>query len=522
MSSEPSVDRRAFSFFRRIGGHASNQAPSQLTLGVMVFVVGAASLGAEIAAARLLAPWFGDSTIIWANTIATVLVALSAGYWLGGRMADRDPSIVAMSKIIFAAAILMALVPFVGSPFLRISVEALDNIEAGAFVGSLIAVLVLIAVPVVLLGAVAPFAIRLSVQKVEEAGETAGRLYAISTIGSLAGVFLSALVLIPFLGTRRTFLVFAVALALVAVLGLRMPRALVLPAGLAVLIALPIGTIKAADGSKVIWESETQYQYARVVEDPNGERTLELNEGQAIHSVYRPGEYLTGDYWDEFLVAPLATGAEHPRRIAILGNAAGTTARALGHYFPDAQIDAVEIDGELTQVGRDLFDLRAPNLTTHTADARPWLRQSDERYDLIMVDAYHQPYIPFYMATREFFELVREHLTPAGVAAINIGHPENSDDLEEVLTATVRAEFRYVLRDPVVETNTVLLASKAALSAGHVTRARDSLHVDLRPVATRFAARLGPSLLGGRVYTDDVSPVEWLVDASLVEVAAGG
>jgi spermidine synthase len=491
-------------------------------LGVIVFVVGAASLGAEIAAARLLAPWFGDSTIIWANTIATVLVALSIGYWLGGKMADRDPSIVAMSKIIFGASILMALVPFLGSPFLRISVEALDNIEAGAFVGSLIAVLVLIAVPVVLLGAVAPFAIRLSVHKIEEAGAVAGRLYAISTIGSLAGVFLSALVLIPFVGTRRTFLVFAVALALVAVLGLRMPRALVLPAALAVLIALPIGTIKAADGARVIWEQETEYQYARVVEDSDGKRTLELNEGQAIHSVYRPGEYLTGDYWDEFLIAPFATGGGTPEKVAILGNAAGTTARALGHYFPGSQIDAVEIDGELTEAGRDYFDLRARKLRTHTADARPWLRRSDERYDLIMVDAYHQPYIPFYMATKEFFEEVRDHLTPGGVVAINIGHPEDSDALEEVLTATVKDVFPHVMRDAIVDTNTVLLASQAPLSSAAVRQAEAGLHPDLRSLAADFAGRLAPPLTGGKVYTDDVSPVEWLVDASLVKVAADG
>src|SRR5215203_6157125 len=180
-------------------------------------VVGAASLGAEIAAARLLAPWFGASTIIWANTIATVLVALSAGYWVGGRLADREPTLAGLSKVVLGAAGLLALVPFVAGPFLRISVEALDRVEAGAFAGSLLAVLVLVATPVLLLGAVAPYAIRLSVRTVEEAGRVAGRLYAISTLGSLAGVFLAALVLIPLVGTRRTFLAFALSLALVAV-----------------------------------------------------------------------------------------------------------------------------------------------------------------------------------------------------------------------------------------------------------------------------------------------------------------
>src|SRR5919197_5369860 len=147
-------------------------------LELIVFVVGAASLGAEIAAARLLAPWFGASTIIWANTIATVLVALSAGYWVGGRLADRDPTLAGLSRLVLGAAALLALVPFVAGPFLRISVDALDRVEAGVFAGSLFAGLILVAAPVLLLGAVAPYAVRLSVRTVDEAGRVAGRLYA--------------------------------------------------------------------------------------------------------------------------------------------------------------------------------------------------------------------------------------------------------------------------------------------------------------------------------------------------------
>src|SRR5919204_2188077 len=146
-------------------------------LGLLVFVVGAASLGTETAAARLLAPYFGASTIVWANTIATVLVALSAGYWIGGRLADRDPTLRGLSRVVLLAALLLAAVPFVAEPFLRISVQALDAVQAGAFVGSLAAVLVLVAVPVLLLGTVAPYAIRLSVARVDEAGRISGRPY---------------------------------------------------------------------------------------------------------------------------------------------------------------------------------------------------------------------------------------------------------------------------------------------------------------------------------------------------------
>src|SRR5918995_5051845 len=185
-------------------------------LPILVFVVGTGSLGAEIAAVRLLAPYFGASTIVWANTIGIVLVALSVGYWLGGRLADRHPNMRGLCLVALIAAGLLAIVPFVADPMLEIAVDALDEISAGAFLGSLVGVLVLVAIPVLLLGTVSPWAIRLAVSSVEEAGTVAGRLYALSTAGSLVGTLLSALLLIPLVGTRRTFLVFALAIALVA------------------------------------------------------------------------------------------------------------------------------------------------------------------------------------------------------------------------------------------------------------------------------------------------------------------
>ena len=150
-----------------------------------MFVVGAGSLGAEISAARLLAPYFGASTIIWANTIATVLVALSAGYAIGGRLADRRADLQGLCMIVLAAAALLALVPFVSTPFLRFSVKALGSLSVGGFLGSLAAVLVLVAVPVMLLGTVAPYANRLALARVADTGTVTGHLYAISTAGSL-------------------------------------------------------------------------------------------------------------------------------------------------------------------------------------------------------------------------------------------------------------------------------------------------------------------------------------------------
>jgi spermidine synthase len=489
-------------------------------LQILVFVVGSASLGAEIAAARLMAPFFGASTIVWANTIGVVLVALSVGYWIGGRLGDRHPHLRGLCLLVMGAAVLLAVVPFVARPFFDVSVDALDSVSAGAFVGSLIGVLFLVAVPVILLGACSPYALRLALDDVEHSGRIAGRLYAISTAGSLVGTMVAALVLIPFAGTQRTFLAFAAALALIAALGLGW-RFLALPAALIGALALPVGTIKAAGDGRVLYEQESALQYIRVVEEPDGDRVLELNEGEAQHSLYRPGSYLTGGYWDGMLVLPFTALERPPQRVAILGNGAGTTARAYGRFFPGARVDGVEIDPALEEVGRRYFDLGSnPNLTVHNEDARPWLRRADSGYQLIVVDSYRQPYVPFYLATREFFDLVSERLAPGGVVVVNVGHPEGNDDLETVISRTMSAVFPNVLRDPFDDSNTLLVAGEGAASAGRLRAAIKRPPSGLRQLAEAEATRVGPRLPGGSVYTDDRAPVEWLVDRSILGYAA--
>jgi spermidine synthase len=488
-------------------------------LPVLVFAVGMASLGAEIAAARLLAPYFGASTVVWANTIGVVLVALSVGYWFGGRIADRHPQLRALCGMVLGAAALMALVPFAARPFLGFSVSAFETVSVGGFLGSLLGVLALVAVPVALLGAASPWAIRLAVHEVDRSGEIAGRLYAISTAGSLFGTMIAALVLIPFAGTQRTFLAFALVLALVAATGLGWRFAAVPVVLLGATLAIPEGTIKAAGEGRVLYEAETTHQYARVVEESDGDRVLELNEGQAVHSLYRPGSYLTGGYWDGNLVLPAAASAAPPRRVAILGNAAGTVARAYGRFYPATAVDAVEIDAELTELGRRFFDLRNPRMQTFAEDARPWLARSEGGYDAIMVDAYRQPYIPFYLATREFFALARDRLAPGGTLIVNVGHPEGNDDLERVLGATMAAAFPDVLRNPIEPTNTLLVASEAPISAEGMRRHLPELPPGLRATAGEVAASLYPRLVGGEVFTDDRAPVEWLIDTSLLSYA---
>jgi len=502
-----------------VHAEAVNGRPDRLALGALVFGAGIGALATEITASRLLAPYFGSSTIVWANLIGIVLGALALGYWLGGRLADRRPEPALLGSIVLAGAVLVAVIPFLAEPFLDLTVEGLDDASAGAVIGSFVAVLLLCAPPVVLLGMVSPFAIRLAVSSIETAGAVAGRLYALSTAGSLLGVFLPALVLIPAIGTQRTFLVIAALLA-VSSCFLLGARYLVVGAVLSALILLPPGAIKPQEG--LLHEETSYHQYIQVVEQEDGRRLLYLNEGVAVHSVWRPDAVLTGGVWDAFLALPPLLGRPL-ERVAILGNAAGTTARALGVYYPEAEIDGVELDPAVSRVGRDYFGLEDnPRLTVHDADARPFLRRTDHRYDLIIVDAYHQPYVPFYLATREFFGLVRERLAPGGIVALNVAAVPDDERLVRAIGRTIGAELPQVLQWPALRFNSIVVGLTERLAPRELERRLATGPADLAPLRDLIARDVRPLTAPGRPWTDDRAPVEWLTDRMIISYAAEG
>ncbi|HZU01982.1 MAG TPA: fused MFS/spermidine synthase, partial [Ktedonobacteraceae bacterium] len=191
---------------------------------VLVFVAGATSMGIEMSASRLLAPYFGTSLFVWANLIGLILLYLTVGYYVGGRVADRRPYPVVLYGITAVASLWTAIIPVASRPILLWSQSAFASYSAGVFYGSLVAVILLFAVPVILLGCVSPYAIRLRVEQIGKSGRTAGLLYAISTCGSIVGTFLPVLVLIPDIGTRYTFFTIACALLLVSLVGLLTTR----------------------------------------------------------------------------------------------------------------------------------------------------------------------------------------------------------------------------------------------------------------------------------------------------------
>ena len=500
-------------------------------LYVTAFASGLVSLAVELAAASLLRPHFGTVNLVWATIIGLIMLYLTAGYFIGGRWADRSPHRATLYQIVAWAAFLTGLVPFAAQPVLRLVSPGWSNFDVAMLGGSFVAVLILFSVPITLIGCVSPFIIRLAVKDVESAGQTAGRVYAVSTAGSVAGTFLPDLLLVPTIGTRNTFVLLSLFLLAVALVGLARsrPRRLLLylwmPAVI-ILLALTLRgqPVKAAQGA--IYETESAYNYIQVVEDEAGCRYLLLNEGQGIHSVYCPGELRTSGPWDYFLVAPYFNPPPYPpdrvESVALIGLAAGTIARQYTAAYGPIPIDGIEIDPEIVRVGQEYFNLNLNlnlNLNTIIADGRYYLAHSDRRYTVIGVDAYRLPYIPPHLTTVEFFRQVRDHLTADGVVVINVGHTPQDYRLVEAMLATMLEVFPSAHVIDVPESfNAIVVATVQPTTADNLLANLPGLEGDtfLHPTALQAAANLRPTQPGTVIFTDDRAAIEWMTNALIL------
>ena len=489
-------------------------------LPFVVFAAGAGSLATEICASRLLAPYFGNTTVVWANVIGLILVYLSVGYWLGGRVADRHPHPRVLGGILLVAAVAISVLPFIAQPFLQLALQGFSALSIGVVAGSFFATLLLFSVPVSLLGMVSPFAVRLALRDVRTAGTVSGRLSSLTTIGAIAGTFVPALLLIPAVGTQRTLLcaAFLVSLAALPLLPRRAPIVSVVVAGL---LLIPPGTVKPVAGA--ILERETQYQFVQVVRTPDGRTALRLDDGIADQSVYRPNTVLTGGEWDMPLVVPALL--DHPmRRALIIGNAGGTMARALEHEYPGVQIDGIEPDPAVSDIGRQVMDMSAvPNLHVITADGRAFLATSSARYDLIIVDAYRQAYVPFWLVTQQFFALARSHLVSGGAIAFNMARVPGDDRLAQAVSGTLATIFPDVRVWPALSFNELVIGFDRAVSASALHARLGLLPQELSSLIPLVSSQLRTVAPTGDPLTDDHAPVEWLTDRALLEeIAAGG
>lgn len=509
---------------------AIESARQRYLLLALVFTCGAVSIGTELAMSRLLAPYFGTSTFIWANLIGLTLAFLSIGYYLGGRLADRYPTLDMMLLIAGLAGAAVAAIPIVARPILRVSLDAFDDLNVGAFFGSFFGALALMAVPMLLFGCISPFAIRMRTQNIRSSGETAGNIYALSTVGSIAGSFLPVLVLIPIFGTRATFLIMGGTLMALVVIGSILVRGTGRLVLIGCLLAGSVGShavtasseIKPPFRGSLVAEAESEYNYIQVL-NSNGRILLALNDGHAVHSIYDPESVLTGGPWDYFLLAPTMAGIE-PGDALIVGLAGGTSARSLLATYPELEIDGVEIDPRILELAKTYFELGDPRLRALAEDGRYFLETTDRTYDLVALDAYRQPYIPFHLATTEFFELVSRHLNPHGVVVVNVGRSATDFRLVDALSSTLNAVFRSVwLVDVHGYDNTMVFASNDNLSLDEIrarlTAAPSGSNQQIVAAEVLSDGHLRFNVAHDRPFTDDRAPVETLIDRMIFDAA---
>ena len=499
----------------RGGGRQPSAASSRAVLLWLVFSGGVAVMGLEMSASRLIAPYFGSTLSVWTSLIGLVMIFLTAGYYVGGALADRYPSRNVLGALVLVAGLIVILVPLAGMPVLRAAWELTPKV--GLLFGSLLGTFALFAVPMALLGCVCPFAMKLSIQDLGRTGRTAGQVYAVSAIGSVVGTFLPALVTIPTLGVRRSIMLFGCLLVFAALLLLA--RARFLPAaGAGLLLALPLQPLLPTRG--VIAVRESPYNYLQVVE-VGPARLLIVDWG--AFSAYIPGEFRTGEYFDYLLLAPLlreAPPADWLGSVLVVGLGAGTVSKQITQAYGGIPIDGVEIDPEIVSLGRQYFDMTEPNLRVSVTDGRAFLAGAQTQYDWVIVDAYQGSDIPFHLVTLEFFEALAAHMSPGGVLAINVAwwRPDDAVLLRR-LVATVGAAFPrvWVITGISDQSGAVLLAGGPDASPGNLPRNAAAVgHGGLSEIVQDIGSGEGPELAAvpglGPPLTDDRAPIEEIAD----------
>lgn len=498
---------------------------SRRFLNLLVFTTGAAVLSIELTASRLLAPYFGTSIFVWANLIGIVLVSLSVGYWFGGKLADRKPELRLLLLIVLTAGVATALVPLVSRAIAGTVLRAVSGFDVALVAGSFLATLILFTVPVLLLGMVSPFAIRLATTDVAKAGNAAGAIFAFGTLGSVVGAFGSAFGTVPNWGSRETFLLSSFLLILISAVGLKKwwPY---------LFLFVPIAVYALVGGAglkpltNIVAERESAYQYLQVVDEGDGTRTLRVNDGIGVQSVYDPNSPRVGKYFDYFALLPYFRPEKRSQTVLNIGHAAGTITRQLDELVRkdfDLTITGVEIDREATELARQYFDLGKQNITVVNADGRVSLERSDKRYDAIIVDAYSQQiYIPFHLSTREFFELTRNHLEPDGIVSININAITRDTPLLQAFLATLAEVFPNVYVQHVSEGyNYFVFASMSSIDFSAFQQAvASSSYSDIGETLPETVERIEHPT--GLVFTDNRAPVELMTESMIFRIIGTG
>jgi len=385
-------------------------------LGLVVFMAGAIVMGLEIITSRILTPVFGSTVYTWGSLIGIILSGLSLGYYIGGKLADKNPSFQKICSITFFAGLYIIFIPFIAPSVIGIFATSLP----GSQFAPLLSTLVLLIWPSMLLGFVSPYSIKLGTKTLEKIGNISGNLYSLATIGSIFGTFLTVFVLIPIFEVRDIIFGMGLTLMFASLVGLK-----IVPKAVLVIIIIILFTpwLSVTGGiiphaGVTIYEKETPYSHLDVI-DSGDIRTLYLNGMRhSALNLQDPNDLVT-DYSKYFHLAKIFN--PDFKKVLFVGGGGFTGPTNFISLYPNAFIDVVEIDPDVIDTAKKYFSLREdPRLRIFNEDARTFLVQTEEKYDVIILDAYTTSYVPFHLLTNEYFQILDTRLTQNGVIVSNL------------------------------------------------------------------------------------------------------
>jgi spermidine synthase len=448
------------------------------------------------------------------------MIALSIGYFIGGKLADRRPRLPILLKLLVAASAFLLVLPFLAPPLVRWLASVMGGFNSSfsfIFFGSLSAITVLFSPPIVVMGMTSPFLIRVIAQS-GHVGDSAGHIFGISTIGSVLGTFLPILVFIPTLGTATTILFFAAALFVVTALGFANRKATLLCVVVVLPFLFPIPPMREIPGK--VYSTESAYQYIEVF-DRGSMRYLAYNDALGFQTVANKASVFTGLYYDYYSLLPLLLETP-PRSALIIGLGGGIIANQLHYFYPEIGVDGVEIDPKVIEIARTYFAL-VDTVKVSNQDGRIFVNLGKGSYDIVIIDAYtQQVYIPFHLTTLEFFRQVKRGLSREGIVAMNVSSAKDDSPLIRSITNTLRLVFSHVyqLRIPNSVDNLVLASDRKidfAFSGSAVEKRMQGMAEYSRRFFTEspYDERYKP-------LTDDKAPVEHMVDWEILKQSIKG
>ena len=433
-------------------------------IGVTVFIAGAVLMGLEIIGGRLLAPFYGNSVYVWGSIISIFLIALSMGYYIGGYLADKYPTKKYLSNLIFLNVLTILPIPFIYRPIVEFFTFLPFILQP------LVTSFILFLIPSIIIGTVSPYAIKLTVKDLDTVGKISGSLYSISTMGSVVGTLVTTFIFTLFFSINTSLYILAVLLLGLFFYIRKFNSALIMTSIFLFLIVIHPFIGFGEEYERPYFGNDSDYlervpydnlttplfvelnsPYGLVtVEDVDGVRTVKHNGGDmGAVNIFAPLEEV--EHW-EYLRGVEVAFAYNPdlNNALTIGLAGGTLQRNLMHRY-GLVVDAVDINPVMVEVTDRYFGMGdyIPGFRSYIEDGRVHIQNSNENYDLIVVDVAkfdeNNIYvIPFHLVTKEFYELTKERLNEEGVFVKNVPMGNRDMDFLKSLVKTMKEVYGQV------------------------------------------------------------------------------